>query len=256
MMTVMQFASTCALPPARRALRLAAAAATLLFSFSGGVLAQTPQPPSESRIVVTGEGSVRAIPNNAQIRIGATVHAKAVTEALDANSKLMAAVIVALKGAGIAENDIQTARFSIQPIYAPATSFASPGPGAAPKLAGYSVSNHVEVTIRETAKVGDLIDRAAAAGANDIGNVAFSLSDASKVLDRARETAIADARRKAEIYAKAAGVRLGAVQWITEDTASGPPVPIMARAAMAPVPIASGEDTLRVQVTVGFDIAR
>jgi len=255
-MNAIQFASRCGLPPGRRALRLAALATALLLSLSGGAFAQTPQPASEARIVVTGEGSVRVTPNNAQISIGATVHAKSVTEALDTNSKLMAAVIAALKGAGIAENDIQTARFSIQPIYAPATSFGSPGPGAAPKLAGYSVSNHVNVVIRQTAKVGDLIDRAVAAGANDVGNVSFSVSDASKVLDQAREAAIADARRKAEVYAKAAGVRLGAVQWITEDTGSGPPVPMMARAAAAPVPIASGEDTLRVQVTVGFDIAR
>jgi uncharacterized protein len=256
MMNVIPFASRCALPPGRRALRLAAVAATLLLAFSGAVLAQAPQPAPEARIVVTGEGSVRVTPNTAQIRIGATVHGKTVTEALDANSKLMAAVIAALKGAGIAEHDIQTARFSIQPIYAPTPSSGSPGPAAAPKLAGYSVGNHVNVIIHETAKVGDLIDRAVAAGANDVGNVSFSVSDASKALDQAREAAIADARRRGEIYAKAAGVRLGAVQWITEDTGGGPPVPMMSRAAMAPVPIASGEDTLRVQVTVGFDIAR
>jgi uncharacterized protein len=86
--------------------------------------------------------------------------------------------------------------------------------------------------------------------------VAFLVSDASKALDQAREAAIADARRKAEVYAKAAGVQLGRAEWITEDTGNGPPMPMMARAQAAPVPIASGEDTLRVQVTVGFDIAR
>lgn len=248
------FASACALPSRWHALHLVAAT-TLLFSLSTGVLAQTPQPASEAGIVVTGDGSVRVMPNNAQIRIGATVHAKTVTEALDANSKLMTAVIAALKSAGVAENDIQTARFSIQPIYAPA-SLGSQDVRAAPKLAGYSVANHVNVTIRDTAKVGDLIDRAVAAGANDVGDVSFSVVDASSVLDQARAAAIADARRKAEVYAKAAGVRLGTVRWITEDTGGGPPVPMMARAAMAPVPIASGEDTLRVRVTVGFDIAR
>jgi hypothetical protein len=68
---------------------------------------------------------------------------------------------------------------------------------------------------------------------------------------------MSDARRKAEVYAQAAGVRLGRVEWITEDTSSGPlpPVPL-ARAQAASVPIASGEDTLRVRITVGFDIAR
>ena len=254
-MTVTQFASTCARRRGRRVLGLVAAVTTLLFSFSGGVFAQMPQQTPEPGIVVMGEGSVRVTPNNAQIRIGATVRSNTVTEAVATNSKLMAAVIAALKAAGIAENDIQTTRFSIQPVYTPATSFSS-GAGATPKLAGFSVSNNVNVTIRDPDKIGDLIDRAVAAGANDIGNVSFSNSDASKVLDQARVAAIADARRKAEVYAKAAGVRLGTVQWITEETGSRPPVLMMARTAAAPVPIASGEDTLRVQVTVGFDIAR
>jgi uncharacterized protein YggE len=114
----------------------------------------------------------------------------------------------------------------------------------------------VNVTIRELGKVGDVLDRVVAAGATEVGNVSFMVSDASKALDQAREAAIADARRKAEVYAKASGVRLGRVEWINEDTGSGPPVSIMARAAAAPMPIASGEDTLRVRVFVGFDIAR
>jgi uncharacterized protein YggE len=114
----------------------------------------------------------------------------------------------------------------------------------------------VNVTIREIGKVGDVLDRVVAAGATEVGNVSFLVSDASKALDQAREAAIADARRKAEVYAKASGVRLGRVEWITEDTGSGPPAPMMPRAAAAPVPIASGEDTLRVRVTVGFDITR
>src|SRR5262249_35711090 len=123
-------------------------------------------------------------------------------------------------------------------------------------LTGYSVSNQVSVTIRQIDKVGDVLDRVVAAGATDAGNIAFLVSDPSKALDQAREAAIADARRKAEVFAKAGGVRLGAVQWITEDAGSGTPVPVMARAAAAPVPISTGEDTLRVRITVGFDIAR
>jgi uncharacterized protein len=255
-MTVTQFASTCAHLRGRRVPRLAAVATTLLLSLSGAAPAQMPQQVPEAGIVVTGEGSVAVAPNNALIRIGATVRNNTVTAALDTNSKAMTAIIAALQSAGVAASDIQTARFSIQPIYAQATSFSSPGAGAAPKLAGYSVSNHVTVTIRDTDKIGVLIDRAVSAGANDIGNISFAVSDTSKVLDPARAAAIADARRKAEIYAKAAGVRLGTVQWITEDTGGGSPMPMMARAAAAPVPIASGEDTLWVRVTVGFDIAR
>jgi uncharacterized protein len=243
-----KFASRGALQLTLHTPRLMAVATTLIFS-DAGAYAQPQQAP-EARIVVTGEGSVSVAPNYAQIRSGVTIRTKTVKEGVEVNSKVMVAIIAALKGAGIAERDIQTARFSIQPVYAPQE------PRTEPKLSGYSISNQVNVTIREIGKVGDVLDRIVAAGATDIGNVAFLVSDASKALDQAREAAIADARRKAEVYAKAAGVQLGRAEWITEDTGNGPPMPMMARAQAAPVPIASGEDTLRVQVTVGFDIAR
>ena len=84
------------------------------------------------------------------------------------------------------------------------------------------------------------------------------MSGPSKALDQAREAAIADARRKAEVYARAAGMRLGQVEWITEASGFGP-VPLRAQGASAPraaVPIATGEDTLDVTVTVGFTIAQ
>jgi uncharacterized protein YggE len=205
----------------------------------------------EARVVVTGEGSVSVAPDYAQIRSGVTTRAKTVKEAVDANSTLMAAVTAALRDSGIAEKDIQTSRFSIQPVY------DRPEPRAEQRLTGYSVSNQVSVTIRQIGKVGDVLDRLVAAGATDIGNIAFLVSDPSKALDQARDAAIADARRKAEVYAKAAGVRLGPVQWIIEGNGSPGPVPMMARAAPgAAVPIATGEDTLRVRITVGFDIAR
>jgi len=239
-----------------RALRLAPQvprliAVTTMLLFSGiGAYAQQPQQAPEARIVVTGEGSVSVTPNYAQIRSGVTTRSKTVNEGVDTTSKLIVAIVAALKDAGIAEKDIQTVRYSIQPVYAPHE------PQTEPKLSGYSVSNQVNVTIREIGKVGDVLERVIAAGATDVGNVSFLVSDASKALDQAREAAIADARRKAEVYAKASGVRLGRVEWITEDTGGGPPVPTTTRAAAAPVPIASGEDTLRVRVTVGFDVAR
>ena len=112
------------------------------------------------------------------------------------------------------------------------------------------------MTIREIGRIGDVLDRVVAVGATDVGHVTFLVSDASKALDQAREAAIADARRKAEVYAKAAGLQLGRVEWITEEPGSGPPVPMMTLAQAAPVPIATGEDTLRVKITVGFEITR
>jgi len=228
------------------------ASAAALLCFVPNVEAQPPQaqPAPFLGVVVVGEGRVTVAPDYAQIASGVTTRGKTVKEASDANSKTMAAIIKALVDSGVAQNDVQTSRFSVQPVYLPQ------GPGIEPKLAGYSVSNQVRAKIRQIDNLGEILDRLIAAGATDVGNIAFMVSDPSKALDQAREAAIADARRKAEVYARAAGIRLGQVEWITEQSGFGP-VPLRgqgAAAARAAVPIATGEDTLEVTVTVGFTI--
>jgi uncharacterized protein len=213
--------------------------------------AQQAQSTFEGRVVVIGEGSVSVAPDYAEIDGGVTTRGKSVKEATEANSKLMAAVTSALVDAGVAQKDIQTPRFSIQPLY------VSPDPHGEAKLSGYNVSNQVNVTIRDIGKVGDVLDRLVAAGVTNVGNIEFLHANPLKILDQAREAAVADAKRKAEIYAKASGVTLGRVVWITEDPEYAPPMPMMAKmsAAMpAPVPISAGEDSLRVRITVGFGI--
>jgi uncharacterized protein YggE len=224
-------------------------AASLLF-WDVAALAQQPPRVNDGRIVLTGEGSVSRTPSYAQIMTGVTTRSKTVKEGVNANSQLMVGIISALKASGITEKDIQTAHFLIQPVY------AAQEPRMEPKLSGYSISNHVNVTVREIDKFGDVLDAVIAAGATDVGNVSFLVADESKALDEARESAIADARHKAEIYAKASGVQLGGVASITEDTGITSPIPMTARASPAAVPIATGENMLRVRVTVGFEIAR
>jgi len=236
----------------RRFLTGAAMAAVAIFIAPCAQAQQSAAQP-EARVIVVGEGSVHVAPDYAQIRGGVTTKGKTVKEATDANSKLMAAVTAALLNAGIAQADIQTAQFSIQPVYAP------PQPPNESRLAGYSVSNQLTVTVRVLGKVSEILDRMVDAGVTDIGNVSFLHSDPAKALDQAREAAVADARRKAELYAHASGFTLGRVAWLTEGSGAMPPGPMpmfRAQASMAaPVPIAPGEDTLRVQITVGFDIA-
>jgi hypothetical protein len=216
-----------------------------------GVAAHAQQSPhaSEGRIFVTGDGSVSVRPSYAQLRTGVTTRSKTVKEGVNVSSKLMGAIIAALKASGITEKDIQTAHFSIQPVY------ESQEPRTGPKLSGYNISNRVNVTVREIDKVGDVLDAVVAAGATDVGSVSFSIADESEALNEARKIAIADARRKAEVYAKASGVQLGGVVSITEDSGATS-APMMARASPTAVPMAGGEDTLQVRITVGFEIAR
>lgn len=205
-------------------------------------------------ISVTGEATISVPPDQAQLDAGVTTDAKTAREASDANNVTMGKVLAALKAAGIAEKDYQTSRLSLQPQFAnrPPSS-----PTAPPSIVGYHASNRVTIRLHDVSKVASVIDILVGAGANDIGGINFSVSQASKLLDDAREKAVADARRKAEIYAKAAGVTLGAPLSISEVGSA--PVP-MFRAKMAaagfaaPTPVAQGEETLTVNVSVSWSI--
>jgi uncharacterized protein YggE len=226
-----------------RAARAAAAIAGMLLA--APVLAQTMPPPV---ISVTGEATVSVPPDLAQIDGGVTSEAKTAREATDANNAAMGKVLLALKGAGIDEKDFQTSRLSLQPQSAP----NRPGPAA---IVGYRASNRVTIRLRDVAKVASVIDTLVAAGANDIGGINFMVSQASKLLDEAREQAIADARRKAEIYAKAAGVTLGAPLSISEEGNAAPvPYRRMAAGMATSAPVAQGEETLAVTVSVSWSI--
>lgn len=208
-------------------------------------LAQTAAP---AMITVSGEATISVPPDLAQIEGGVTSEAKTAREASDANNAAMGKVLLALKSAGIDEKDFQTSRLSLQPQAAP----NRPGP---PSIVGYSASNRVTIRLRDVTKVASVIDTLVGAGANDIGGINFMVSSASKLLDDAREKAIADARRKAEIYAKAAGVTLGAPLNISEEGNAAPvPYRRMSAAMAAPAPIAQGEETLQVTVSVSWAI--
>jgi len=220
---------------------------------SSAAPAHAQAPPA--RVVVSGEGKVNVVPDLAQVRSGVTTNAKNVKEAVESNSRIMAAIITALTESGIAQKDVQTAQFSIQPVY------SSQDQHSESKLTAYRVSNQVIAKIRHIDKLGDVLERLAAAGATDVWNIDFMVSDPSKALDEARETAIADARRKAEVFARAAGVTLGRVVTIEEEGAAAEPLsmrnrPMAAARDAAAVPIASGENTVRAVVTVGFDLAK
>ena len=227
----------------RNPLAAVIAAGTLL---SAPALAETALP---SMISVAGEATLAVAPDQAQIDGGVTSEAKTAREASDANNAAMGKVLQALKAAGIAEKDIQTSRLSLQPQYPPNRS----GPSS---IVAYRASNRVTVRLRDVTKVAGTIDTLVGAGANDIGGINFTVSNASKLLDEARGQAVADAHRKAEIYAKAAGVALGEPLSISEQGSPGP-MPFRRMAvgmAVSPTPVAQGEETLQVSVNVSWAI--
>ena len=192
-----------------------------------------PKSPAEARVVVVDGGSVTVAPDYVRIRSGVSTYAKTVKEASDTN--------------------IQTSEFSIEPAY------ASPTPPGGPKLSGYRVSNQVNVTIHQVSQVGEILDRLVRTGATDAENIAFLISDREKALDQARVAAVANAKHKADLYARASGVNLGRVAWITEGSDFEPIAPMgVARPKMAssPAPIERGENTITARVTISFDIVQ
>lgn len=209
-----------------------------------------------SRIVTTGEGTASAPPDMAVMSLTVNREADTARAALDANSAAMKEVIAALREAGIPEKDMQTSGFSIQPRYTyPKARDESP-----PRISGYSVRNSLSVNVRDLALLGALLDRTVSLGVNEGGNIRFANADPTALLERAREAAVADALARARTIARAAGVQTGRLLEISESGGQPEPRPMlegmaMARAADA-VPLATGENSYRVAVTVSIEIAQ
>jgi hypothetical protein len=224
-----------------------AALATALIATPAAAQLATPTP----TIAVSGEATVSVPPDLALIDGGVSSQAGTAREAAAANNAAMGKVLLAIKQAGIDDKDVQTARLSLQPVYTQA-----PNKSGDSAITGYRASNRVTLRLRDIGKVAATIDTLVAAGANEIGGISFTVAQPSKLLDDARADAIADARRKAEIYAQAAGVTLGAPVSIAEDSSSAP-APTMFRkmsGVAAAAPVAQGEETLRVSVSVSWEI--
>ena len=223
-------------------------------AFALSVPAAFAQPgPTPPRIVVVGEGEAAVAPDLALLTLGVMREAATAGEALDAANKAMAAVIADMKAAGVADRDLQTAGLQVMPRY---TFTNRPDGSQEAQLVGYQVTNTLSVRVREIAKAGELLDRAVKLGVNQNTSIAFANDDTSAVLTEARQRAVADAMARARTLSEAAGVSLGRVLEIVEQTGATP-LPLMekafARAADA-VPVEAGENAYRVQVTVTFEL--
>jgi len=206
-------------------------------------------------IEVSGEGSVRATPGFATVTLGVTTTGKDAREAMAANAKSANGLVALIKSEGVSPADIQTSDVSISPMF----SNQPPAQASAPTIIGYSVSDNVTVTVRDISRLGALLDKAVGAGANAIYGIGYGENDPSALLDKARPLAVADARRKAEIYAGAGGAKIGRLMELTEEPGARP-VAFAARAyapgAAAPTPIEAGQDKLTVTIMARFELTQ
>lgn len=200
----------------------------------------------ERTVTVAASGTVTAVPDMARISTGVMSEAATAREALTRNSESMAKLIAGLKANSIEPKDIQTSSFHVEPRY------TNPKEGQVAVIDGYRVVNQVEVTARNLDRLGEVLDALVTLGANQMNGLAFDVSKAETLRDDARKDAIANAKRRAELYAAAAGAKVGNVIAISEDTGGGPqPYFKAARASMAEsVPIERGTETLEARVSV------
>ncbi len=237
--------------------RLASAFLLAALASSAAIPALAAEGPDKAVIVVTGEGSAQTAPDIAYINLGVQETAATAREAVSATNAAMDKVLKALKEDGIAERDMQTSGFSINPQYTYYDN--SNGENRPPKLNGYQANNALTVKLRDLAKLGDLLDRSVTLGVNQGGTVQFANDDPKATMTEARKKAVEDAIAKAKTMAEAAGVSVGRVLEISETMGQPIPMPQMMRTmskdmGAESVPIAAGENNYTVSVTMRFEI--
>jgi uncharacterized protein YggE len=245
----MTFAST---RFAKRAALIAAGAAALVF-VAGPALQADTGTANPRMLTVSGQGEAKGAPNQAQLSAGVVTVAKTAAAALAANTRAMNAVFATLKKAGVADKDMQTSDFSVQPQYASSNS----SPSAPQRVTGYQVTNNVSVIVEDLGKLGATLDALVSSGANSIGDVGFAVKDPKPLLAQARAAAVADAIAKAQVLAKAAGVTLGPIASISESGYERP-IAVMAMTMRAdsasPVPVAAGEQSVTAGVSIAWEL--
>lgn len=213
-------------------------------------------------ITVTGEGKATAVPNIADVTFSVMESAPSVAAAQSAATDKTNAALAAMKTLGIADADVKTVSYNVNPQYE--TQTCPPGvycPANDAKITGYQVSQTVDVKVRDTSKAGDVLQKLGTLGVQNISGPNFTVDDDSSVQDAARGDAIQDAQAKAAVLAKQLGVHLGKVVSFSENGgitpypmyASGAVMKSQAMDAVAPsLPV--GQDETSVSVTITYEI--
>lgn len=201
---------------------------------------------------VSGEGKISIHPDMALINLGVQAQGSTVKSVQQELNTRINAVSDAIKKRGIAQEDIQTTNYSVNPTY--------DYRDGKQKITGYSATAMLMVKVKNLDLVNDVIDDAAGSGANQIGGLSFDISDKTKAQNEAREKAVKDAKQKAESAARTAGFRLGKIVNYSESFGDQPrPIPYFAKAEVAsansaPTQVEPGATEIVVQVSLSYDI--
>lgn len=202
---------------------------------------------------VSGEGTVYASPDIAYITLGTVTEDKIAKTAQQKNADIMAEVVAKIKAAGIKSEDIKTVNYSIYPRY---NYIEKTGER---QIIGYSVTNSIQVTVRDINKTGSIIDLASSSGANTASSISFGLSDYDKYYNEALKKATEAAKGKAKVIAETMDIYLKSPVSITENGGSQPIYNYgvsydLAKAAEAsPTPVQSGNITVRAGISITYE---
>jgi uncharacterized protein YggE len=208
---------------------------------------------AERAMVVTGEATVRRVPDSAVVSLAVTVRDARPARARDAANQRASAVLAALSELGLPEADVQAASLVVQPVH----DYAS----GTPKLAGYDASRPITVRLRDLELLGRLLDALVDDGATQVQGTVMQLADPEEASREALAAAFAAAVGRAQALAGAAGVTLGAPIRIEEEAGwvpfRGPDVAMMRGAVAESVPteVAAGEIEVSARIRVWFSLA-
>ena len=255
---------------------LLAASATALHAQQATMTPDVTLGPNSAILSLTAEGESQRTPDLAMFSAGVVTQAQTAAEAIRDNSARMDSVIAALKRAGIADRDIQTSSINLSPVYSNPERDAQirarqtgqpyippPPEEQARRIIGYEARNTVQVRVRNLANMGRVIDTLVAVGANEVNGPNFTVEEEQAALDEARVEAVTKGRQRAELYARAAGMRVARILSIREGGGYYPARQIFVTARSAapappppPTPVAPGELTLGVNVSMQFELVR
>ncbi len=208
-------------------------------------------------LVVTGTGQVEVQPDQAKITLAVISSGKNLEQLQEENSRTVNQVISSLLEKGLQRSQIETSSFNVWPQY----SYGRSGEEKAPEIIGYQVRNQITVTLNDTKNAGSIIDTALKAGANEVQNISYFLSDSSSVQAMALSQACINANKKANAIARALGLKIGAIISVKESSPTTEIYPVVrvfdgVMAGGESVPIQPGDITVRGTVTITYQIVR